>query len=103
VVALGKGVVVCHAYPVMEADILPLLAPDGIISLGNNSDYALDATGFVHLKKNVLQAAVEREIHFLLHPDEEQHAAQRTLRGLAMAFDASVVGSRLAELLVNFS
>jgi hypothetical protein len=102
-VALGKGVVVCHAYPVMEADIFPLLAPDGIISLGNNSDYVLDATGFVHLKEDVLQAAVEREIHFLLHPDEEQRAAQRTRRGLAMAFDASVVGSRLAELLVQFS
>jgi len=102
-VALGKGVVVCHAYPVMEADILPLLAPDGIISLGNNSDYALDATGFVHLKEDVLQAAVEREIHFLLHPDEEQRAAQRTRRALAIAFDASVVGSRLADLLVKFS
>jgi len=100
-VALGKGVVACHAYPVMEADILPLLAPDGIISLGHNSDYALDATGFVHLKEDVLQAAVEREIHYLLHPEEEQRAAQRTRRSLAMAFDASVVGSQLSELLVK--
>lgn len=102
-VALGKGVVACHAYPVMEADILPLLAPDGIISLGNNSDYALDITGLVHLKEDVLQAAVEREIHFLLHPGEEQRAAQGTRRSLAMAFDAPVVGSRLAELLVKIS
>ncbi len=98
-VALGKGVVVCHAYPVMEADILPLLPPDGIISLGNNADYMLDETGFVHLREDILQAAVKREIHFLLHPDEEQLAAQGTRHNLAMAFDASAVGRHLAQLL----
>lgn len=98
-VALGKGVVVCHAYPVMEADILLLLPPDGIISLGNNANYLLDETGVVHLKEDILQAAVEREIHFLLHPDEEQRAAQGTRHNLASAFDASVVGRHLAHLL----
>ena len=74
-VAFGKGIVVCHAYPVMEADILPLISPEGIISLGNNREYTLDETGLIRLNEEVLQAAIDREIHFLLHPDEEKTIA----------------------------
>ena len=98
-VALGKGVVVCHAYPVMEADILPLISPEGIISLGNNREYTLDETGLIRLNEEVLQAAVDREVHFLLHPDEEKTIAARTCQRLKKAFDAEVVGNQLADLL----
>ena len=98
-VALGKGVVSCHAYPVMEADILPRISPEGVILLGTNSDYTLDANGLVHLREDVLQAAIEREIHFLLHPDEEQQVAARTYQRLKEAFDATVVVTQLAALL----
>jgi len=98
-VALGKGVVGCHAYPVMEADILPRISPEGVILLGSNSDYMLDANGLVHLREDVLQAAIEREIYFLLHPDEERRVAARTYQRLKEAFDATVVGTQLAALL----
>ena len=98
-VALGKGIVVCHAYPVMEADILPLISPEGIISLGNNREYTLDETGLIRLNEEVLQAAVDREVHFLLHPDEEKTIAARTCQRLKKAFDAEVVGNQLADLL----
>ena len=98
-VAFGKGIVVCHAYPVMEADILPLISPEGIISLGNNREYTLDETGLIRLNEEVLQAAVDREVHFLLHPDEEKTIAARTCQRLKKAFDAEVVGNQLADLL----
>jgi glycosyltransferase involved in cell wall biosynthesis len=98
-VALGKGVVSCHAYPVMESDILPRIFSEGVILLGSNRDYVLDDTGLVHLREDVLQAAVEREIHFLLHSDEEQRVAARTYQRLKEAFDATVVGTQLAALL----
>lgn len=100
-VALGKAVVVCHAYPVMEADILPHITLDGIISLGNNSEYTIDETGLIHLHEAVLQAAVDREIYFLLHPGEEKKIAARTFRRLKQAFDARVVGRQLADLLIR--
>ncbi|MBV9020161.1 MAG: glycosyltransferase family 4 protein [Ktedonobacteraceae bacterium] len=100
-VALGRGVVSCHAYPVMEADILPRISPEGVILLGRNRDYALDETGLIHLREDILQAAVERESYFLLHPDEEQQVAARTYQRLKEAFDAKVVGNQLAALLYN--
>lgn len=98
-VALGKGVVCCHAYPVMKADILPRIFPEGVILLGSNDDYTLDETGLVHLREDVLQAAIGREIHFLFHPDQEQRAAAWTYQRLKEAFDARVVGAQLAALL----
>ncbi|HJT59803.1 MAG TPA: glycosyltransferase family 4 protein [Ktedonobacteraceae bacterium] len=98
-VALGKGVVVCHAYPVMEADILPLISAHGIISLGNNSQYTRDEAGLIHLQGDVLQAAVDREVHFLLHPQEEKLIAASVYANLRGAFDATVVGSKLADVL----
>lgn len=102
-VALGKGVVVCHAYPVMEADILPHISHDGIISLGNNSDYTLDADGLIRLDEAVLRAAVDREVYFLLHPAEEETIAAHTFHRLKQAFDARVVGRKLARLLLEVS
>lgn len=101
-VALGKGVVACHLYPVMEADILPRVSDDGIISLGTNREYALTETGLISLKEEVLQAAVDREIHFLRHPREEQMVAARTYQRLKEAFDATVVGNQLADLLLKY-
>lgn len=98
-VVLGKGVVVCHAYPVMEADILPLISPRGIISLGNNSQYTREEAGLIHLQEDLLQAAVDREVHFLLHPEEEMLIAARVYASLRDAFDATVVGSKLADVL----
>lgn len=100
-VALGKGLVVCHAYPVMEADILPRISREGIISLGNNSEYTIDADGLVRLDEAVLQAAVDREVYFLLHPAEEKTIAASTFDRLRQAFDASVVGRELARLLLE--
>ena len=52
-VALGKGVVVSHEYPEMKADILPVVSPGGIISLGDNSHYTRDETGLIHLQRDV--------------------------------------------------
>lgn len=98
-VALGKGVVVCHEYPVMKADILPVVSPNGIISLGDNSQYTRDETGLIRLQRDVLQAAVDREVHFLLHPQEERPIAARVYTSLKDAFDATVVGKKLANLL----
>ena len=98
-VALGQGLVVCHAYPVMEADILPRISQEGIISLGNNSEYTMSADGLVYLDEAVLQAAVDREVYFLLHPAEESTLAANTLYRLKQAFDASIVGRELARLL----
>jgi glycosyltransferase involved in cell wall biosynthesis len=100
-VALGKGVVVCHAYPVMEADILPHITLNGIISLGNNSEYTIDEAGLIHLNEAILQAAVDREIYFLLHPEEEKTIAASTFRRLKQAFDARVVGRQLSDMLVR--
>jgi glycosyltransferase involved in cell wall biosynthesis len=101
-VAFGRGVVVAHEYPVMEADILPVIGRDGIVSLGNNSQYTLDEEGLVHLREDVLQAAVEREVHFLLHPEEQRQVEARTYARLKGAFDASVVGNKLDALLRSF-
>jgi mannosylglucosylglycerate synthase len=98
-VALGGGVVVAHEYPVMEADILPLISPDGIVSLGNNSQYVPDEVGLIHLQRDVLQAAVDREVHFLLHPEEEKPIANRVYTSLKGAYDAWVVGNKLAGFL----
>jgi len=100
-VALGKGLVVCHAYPVMEADILPRLSREGIISLGNNSEYTIDADGLISLDEAVLQAAADREVYFLLHPADEKILAASTLRRLKQAFDASIVGRELARILLE--
>lgn len=100
-VALGKGIVVCHAYPVMEADILPHITLDGIISLGNNSKYAVDEAGLIHLNEAVLQAAVDKEVYFLLHPGEEKTIAARTFDSLKRAFDAGVVGRQLSQALLE--
>jgi hypothetical protein len=84
----------------MQADILPYIPPGGIILLGTNADYALDEiTGLVHLREYILQEAAEREIHFLLHPDEERRVAAMTYQSLKQAFDAAVVGDQLATLL----
>jgi glycosyltransferase involved in cell wall biosynthesis len=102
-VALGRGVVGCHVYPVMQSDILPCISPDGVISLGSNQEYAFDEFGLIHLTEGVLHAAVDREISFLLHPDEEQRVAARTRQRLKEAFDAPRVGSQLAELLIRAS
>lgn len=101
-VAFGKGVVVCHEYPVMEADILPVVGSDGIISLGNNSQYTLNESGLICLREDVLQAAVEKEVHFLLYPEEERSIEARTYARLKRAFDASVVGIKLDALLRTF-
>ncbi len=101
-VAFGRGVVVAHEYPVMEADILPVIGRDGIVSLGNNSQYALDEEGLVQLREDVLRAAVEREVHFLLHPEEQRLVEARTYARLKEAFDAGVVGSKLDALLRSF-
>jgi hypothetical protein len=92
--------VVGHEYPVMEADILPLISPDGIVSLGNNSQYTLDEAGLIHLQTDVLQAAVDKEVHFLLHPAEEKPIAARVYTSLKGAYDAWVVGNKLADLKV---
>ncbi len=100
-VALGKGLVVCHAYPVMEADILPHIAQNGIISLGNNSEYTLDENGLISLDEAILQAAVDKEVYFLLHPAEEQTIAANTFHCLKQAFDAGIVGRELARLLLD--
>ncbi len=100
-VALGKGVVVCHAYPVMEADILPHITLNGIISLGNNSGYTIDEAGLIYLNEAILQAAVDREIYFLLHPEEEKTIAASAFRRLKQAFDARVVGRQLSDMLVR--
>jgi mannosylglucosylglycerate synthase len=100
-VALGRGVVVAHLYPVMEADIFPRTPPGGVISLGTNSDYDLDENGLVHLKPGILNAAVDREIHLLRHPDEELALAAQTRQQLKAAFDASVVGKHISELLLK--
>jgi hypothetical protein len=51
------------------------------------------------LNEEVLQAAVDREIYFLLHPNEEKTIAARTCLRLKEAFDAEIVGNRLADLL----
>jgi mannosylglucosylglycerate synthase len=98
-VALGKGLVVCHAYPVMKADILPVVSPNGIISLGDNSQYRRDETGLIRLQRDVLLAAVDTEVHFLLHPREEQPIAASVYTSLKSAFDATVVGKKLADVL----
>jgi hypothetical protein len=98
-VALGKGVVVCHEYPVMKADILPVVSPNGIISLGDNSQYTPDETGLIRLHRDVLLAVEDREVHFLLHPQEEQSIAARVYTSLKDAFDARVVGKKLAHVL----
>jgi mannosylglucosylglycerate synthase len=100
-VALGKGVVVCHEYPVMEADILPVVSPDGILSLGNNSQYTRDETGLIHLQRDVLLAAVDREVHFLLYPQAEKAIAARVYTSLKGAFDATVVGKKLVDVLLG--
>lgn len=100
-VALGNGLVVAHAYPVMEADILPVVSPPGIISLGNNSQYALDSIGLIHVQQDVLQAAVDREVHFLLHPQEEQFIAASVYTNLKGAYDAWVVGNTLSNCLLK--
>lgn len=100
-VALGNGLVVAHAYPVMEADILPVVSPPGIISLGNNSQYALDSIGLIHVQQDVLQAAVDREVHFLLHPQEEQPMAASVYTNLKGAYDAWVVGNTLSNCLLK--
>ena len=100
-VALGKGVVAAHEYPVFEADILPVVSQDGIISLGNNSHYTLDVAGLIHLQSDVLQAAVAREVHFLLHPDEEKLVAASVYTNLKGAYDAQAVGNILAHALAN--
>lgn len=98
-VALGKGVVSAHLYPVMEADIFPRIPAHGVITLGTNSEYTLDEQGLVHLQESLLQAAIDQEIHFLLHPDEEQERAASTRQQLKAAFDASVVGLIISDLL----
>lgn len=100
-VALGKGVVVTHLYPVMEADIYPHISPGGIISLGTNSEYVLDKNGLVHVQAAVLNAAVDQEIRFLLHPAEERAKAAETRRQLKEIFDAPIVGKHLSELLLS--
>lgn len=102
-VALGKGVVAAHAYPVMEADILPRITQEGIVYLGTNADYTLDENGLVHLQEHVLHDAVDREITFLLHPDEELRVAATTRRRLKEAFDAQVVGNHISDLLLQAS
>lgn len=102
-VALGRGVVIAHLYPVMAADIFPHIPPGGIVSLGTNSDYELDREGLVHLRPDLLQAATDRAIHFLLNPTEERALATATRQQLKAVFDASVVGKHLSELLLNTS
>ena len=73
----------------MKADILPVVSPGGIISLGDNSHYTRDETGLIHLQRDVLLAAVNREVHFLLHPEEEQLIATRVYTRLRDAFALS--------------
>jgi hypothetical protein len=85
----------------MEADILPLISSNGIVSLGNNSQYMHDVAGLIHLQKDVLQAAVDKEVHFLLHPEEERQIAARVYSSLKGAYDASVVGNKLARILLQ--
>jgi glycosyltransferase involved in cell wall biosynthesis len=98
-VALGRGMVVGHEYPVFETDILPVLSTRGIVSLGNNTHYTMQPDGLVHLDDPVLQAAVEREVHLLTHPDEEKAIAAENSQRLQGAFGSHVVGTRLAHLL----
>lgn len=100
-VALGKGTVLTHLYPVMQADIFPHIPPGGIITLGSNSEYELDEAGLVHLQPDVLHAAVDRAIHLLLHPSEEHALAAETRQRLRAVFDAGVVGKYISELLLS--
>jgi mannosylglucosylglycerate synthase len=98
---LGKGVVVSHEYPVFETDILPVVSRDGIISLGNNNDYVMQPDGFVHLDETILHAAIDKEIYFLLHPEEEKTTARQSCQRLKRVFDSRAVGRKLADLLSN--
>ena len=100
-VALGRGLVACHAYPVMEADILPRISRSGIIYLGTNDDYTLDDDGLVHLREDILAAAAEQAIYFLNHPAEERAAATKTRQQLQTAFDSQVVGGLISDLLIK--
>ena len=100
-VALGKGVVAAHAYPVMEADILPRITQEGIVYLGTNDKYTLGADGLVSLQEDVLQAAVDKEIAFLLHPEQELSVATITRQRLKEAFDAKVIGNHISDLLLG--
>ena len=97
--ALGRGMVVGHQYPVFETDILPVISNRGIVSLGNNKNYTLQPDGLVHLDEQVLQAAVEREVHLLKHPEEERAIAAGNYQSLKGVFGSQVVGTRLAHLL----
>jgi len=85
----------------MEADILPLVCPDGIISLGNNNQYTLDEAGLIRLQRDVLQAAADREVHFLLHPEEEKPIAARVHTSLKGAYGAWMVGNKLSGVLLK--
>ena len=69
------------------------------ISLGNNSEYTIDVDGLIHLDEALLQAAVAREVYFLLHPADEKTLAAKTLHRLKQAFDARIVGPQLAFIL----
>lgn len=102
-VALGRGVVLAHLYPVMEADIYPHIPPGGVIPLGTNRDYVLDESGLVHVRSEVLQAAVDQAMHLLLHPAEERTRAAGTRQQLKAVFDASVVGKYLSAVLVRIA
>ena len=102
-VALGRGVVIAHLYPVMEADIYPHIPPGGVITLGTNREYVLDETGLVHVQAQVLYAAVDQAIHLLLHPVEERTRAAETRQQLKAVFDASVVGKHLSALLLKIA
>ena len=97
--ALGRGMVVGHEYPVFETDILPVISHRGIVSLGNNTNYTMQPDGLVHVDAQVLQAAVEREVHLLKHPAEEKAIAAGNYQRLKGAFGSRVVGTRLAHLL----
>ena len=100
-VALGRGAVIAHLYPVMQADIYPHIPAGGVITLGTNSDYVLDEAGLVHVQADVLRTAVDQVIYFLLHPEEERARAAETRQQLKQVFDARVVGKHLSELLVS--
>lgn len=96
--ALGKGSILTHIYPVMKSDILPVMQGEGIISLGDNSDYELDKlTGLVHLREDILKQAVKEEIIFLKNPALEENIAHLARQRLQDRFDMRVVGENLSE------
>lgn len=90
--AWARKLLVMHAYPVAEADILPHVG--GIITMGNNNDLLNPVSTISLLRDEVVQEAAQETISALLDHDLDQRMTNQSFTDFRRLCDIDMIAAR---------